>query len=260
MIHAHHSLYCNHDTIIHRYNPFLKLTSLIVFAFTVAFLQNIYPAVIALSVIFFTIVLLPLQRKSFFIRVIKLSGFFVLLSVFLIFSDGTTVLYRIPLRILTIPLYKEGLILSLLIMIRGLAVFSIFYLLFATTRIEHVLHSFSRYYFPSNIIMIMYFTYHFILRYFDELSNMNKALVLRGYNGKKRRFYVRALLYGNLLVRCYDDTDRLFKAMLLRGFSGVKRNLFKFPVSFVDVCVFFMILLLSVTLCYVNIFVLPRSV
>ena len=73
---------------------------------------------------------------------------------------------------------------------------------------------------------MMLLTYRYLEQMGDRLLTMERALQLKGFNGKKlnrRNLKIIANLIANLLIRSYEDSKLVYQAMILRGY-GAKIN------------------------------------
>lgn len=239
------NIYCDGNSPFHRFTPPLKIIGNFILVFSISFLTN---PVLIFSIMFIILILITLSKINiinYFKHVKSLLYLFLIMSFLLIISSGGGIFFKIELICFTINFYKSGLDLSILIFLRGLCIFSFFYLLLSTTKITDMLYSMVALHIPQNIGLIFLFTYRYIFRYFFEMEKMKKAIILKGIGKRKGKLLIIGELYANLLIRSYEDTDRIYKAMVLKGLLEKKVKTIKFKISSYDIILFCLIIFIS---------------
>jgi cobalt/nickel transport system permease protein len=121
-----------------------------------------------------------------------------------------------------IRIYKNGLRLSALIMIKLVSILMLFFVTFSTSPFNKTAYAFRLLRFPSKLVNLFLFSYRYIFVYLEDLRRMRSALVLRGFRNRSSlaAFRSNANLIGSLLVNSFEQTDQIYKAMRIRGFEG----------------------------------------
>jgi cobalt/nickel transport system permease protein len=76
----------------------------------------------------------------------------------------------------------------------------------------------------------MLLTYRYLEELTDILTNMQRAMKLRGFEKKaldQRTLKMLSQLVGTLLLRSYEQSKRVYQAMVLRGYHYHKSTLFE---------------------------------
>ena len=243
-----YTIYSSGNSFFHKWSAPLKILALLFFIFSIAFLKNYFLILLA-SIISLILILYSSIKMIYFIHRLKNFFFLILaLSILLLISAGGEILWKINIFSFSIKIYRDGLNLAILIILRAFCIFMIFHLLLSSTKINAILHSLIFLRIPQNIALIFFLTYRYILRYFDDQQKMKTAILLKGYNGRKKQFLTISRLYANLLIRSYEDTDRLFKAMILRGLTEKRRDNIKFKYNLFDIILFYLFTMISIIL------------
>ncbi len=198
--------------------PPIKIIIIFSLALCIALLSSKILLASALLISIIMLFRMKLITIQYLRRIKNLILFLFFMNLLLILTSGGEVFFKIYLKIFTINIYRNGLNLSLSILLRGLSIFNIFYILITTMDIRTVMHSLEYLHLPKNISLLFYLSYRYIHRYLDELDKLKKAMVLKGINLRKMNLFVVGKIYANLLIRSYEDTDRVFKSMVLKGF------------------------------------------
>ena len=162
---------------------------------------------------------LPLKKVLWRISVPFGVAWLVLLSV--IFTTGHTVVCTIKLLHIGLPVYREGLTLGFLIMLRILAAVSLAMLLSFSTPMIEILATLRLLKVPGMILELADMIYRYAFSLGEIASTMRKAQLSRGGEGLAWHRQARdiGLLAGNLMVKAFDRSVRVYKAMLARGYD-----------------------------------------
>jgi cobalt/nickel transport system permease protein len=72
-------------------------------------------------------------------------------------------------------------------------------------------------------------TYRYLEELADILTNMQRAMQLRGFQSRRlhrRSFKILSQLVATLLIRSYEQSKRVYQAMLLRGYHYQKKPVY----------------------------------
>jgi len=206
------------DSIIHRMDIRAKIISIFAAAMFISSCSTIPAALIstAFSLILTLFSGIPLQ---FYLRKIYYPLLFLVpLFIFLPFSSGGEVLISIWI----FNIYKEGILLSLLISIKLISIIILINIMISTATFRDTAAALRTLKIHDKMLNIILFTYRYFFVFFEALRKMKIALTLRG-SGKRstvKSLGTSANLAGSIIVRSYEQTERIYEAMLLRGYSG----------------------------------------
>jgi cobalt/nickel transport system permease protein len=231
------------DSLISRWDTRFKIVSLLTLLVCVSQVKRIETALLAflMSLLMIFIARLPLDYilgKAFYPILFMLPLFIVLL-----FTSGGDVLAEYGV----IRIYKNGLRLSLLIMIKLVSILMLFFVTFSTSPFNKTASAFRSMRFPSKLVNLFLFSYRYIFVYLEDLRKMRSALLLRGFRNRSSpaAFRSNANLIGSLLVNSFEQTDQVYRAMRIRGFEGEIISLDEFRFGVRDVVKSLILLLLS---------------
>ena len=215
--------YANLDSPIHRWKQSSKLVAMLALIFAFAFVKQLIllPAMVIVTAIFYALSRLPL---SFFLSRLQYPGFFLIAVVlFLPFLAGEKVIFS--LAMLTIK--EEGCLAVVLITTRFICILTISLVLFGSAPFLTTIKAMQSLGLSQIIIDMMLLSYRYLEELDKTLTNMQRAIRLRGFQGKGlslRNLNILAKLAGNLLVRSYDQSKRVYQAMILRGYGNIPQN------------------------------------
>lgn len=211
-------------SFLHRWDPRLKLISLMVLIFAFAYIQKLLllPVIILISGLLFISSNLSL---SYWLNRMRLPAFFLVFMVLvLVFFAGDKILFKLgPLAI-----REDGLFLALLIFGRFVAIMTVMIVLFGTSPIVNLVKAMASLGLPLIMADMTLFTYRYLFEISRDLQTMQTAMRVRGFKNRRfGSFSYLASLAGAILVRSYDQSDLVYSAMTLRGYgqpSAFKEN------------------------------------
>lgn len=239
------------DSLFYKWCTPIKLISIFFYAFIIAFYKDPIVLLLSCTLSFIFIVLSKIQLVYFLSRLKNIIIFILVFSILIIISAGGEVLFTLKLFFMKINFYKDGIILSLLIFLRAVNIFMIFFLLFSTTKINAILHSLLFFRVPQNLALVFILTYRYIFRYFDDHKKMRTATILKGAKLKKN-LLLTGHLYGNLFIRAYEDTNMIYKAMIMRGLNEKNPAEIKFEYNAKDLVIMYSILSFAIILLIID--------
>lgn len=211
---------------IQRWDPRLKIASLMLLILSIALVHSITLVGIGLVV---AVGLLLLSRipLSFVFEGLKWIVLF-LLPFFIILP--LTYPGEVTSHFLGMPFAVEGLRLALLIVVKALAIVLIAYVIFGSARFDINLIALQHLRCPSVLVQIMLFTYRFIFLFLSEMRRMDTAMKARGFVKKANMYTLKVMggFVGTLLIRSFERTERIYKAMLSKGYQGEFHSLVEF--------------------------------
>jgi cobalt/nickel transport system permease protein len=208
----------------HRWDVRCKILSLLVYAFLIASLRHLQPALIAVGVSVFALILArtPLSRAAF--RFLAVSGFLSMLLLVMPFSApahaGDTVLIFGGLDVLGFNL--RGLAVAGSIAAKGVAIALLSEPLLNTASLPVTLQGLTRLGVPRMFGQMVLISHRYLHVFRDEARRMAAGMQVRGFrNGSQMAtFKAVANFLGMLFVRSFERTERVFDAMQARGYQG----------------------------------------
>lgn len=162
-----------------------------------------------------------LPRRKLLHRMIIPFGIAWLVWLNLLFSWGHQVIGRVDLHFTTLPVYREGLELGLLILLRILAAVSAATLLSLSTPMPEILATLRLLKVPAIMIDLAEMIYRYIFLLEETALKMRRSQLSRGGGCRSWSGQVRDLgtIAANVLIRALDQSTRIYKAMLSRGYD-----------------------------------------
>ncbi|MFQ5646683.1 MAG: cobalt ECF transporter T component CbiQ [bacterium] len=210
--------YATLDSSIHRWDPRIKILSLLFVIFIIGTIKTLETALAAfiLAVILAAFSGLPFD---FIFKRLKIVLFF-LLPFFLVLPFSITGGETYHLYYLNAS--STGLRLAATIFLRGVAIVTLVFPMLSTSQFEISLKALERLKVPASFIQILMFSYRYIFVFSDEMSRMNTALTSRGFKKKFNlaTFKILGNFVGVLLLRSFERAERVLYAMQSRGYKG----------------------------------------
>lgn len=214
---------------IQRWDPRVKIASLLLFIFGVALLKTLPTALGALvcALLLMRISALPWHFVLHTMQwvVLFLLPFFLILP----FSYPG----EAAGEFLGLPFSWEGLRLAVLIFVKALAIVTVSFAMFGSSRFDVSMIALQRLKCPNMIIQMLLFSYRYTYTFLDEMRRMNTSMKARGFVPRTDGYTLRT--YGNfvgtLLVRSFERTERIYKAMLSKGYQGEFHTLVRFAAA-----------------------------
>lgn len=211
----HHSFidkYSDRDSILHRFDPRLKVLC----AITAIICILSTPTALASYLLFYAALILTiwlLSRLPFTHLLTRLGitlPFIALIALGTIFSNGET-----------LPIHRY-----LIIIAKSALAITILTLLASTTRFPNLLKALEWYRMPKIILSLLAFLYRYIFILIDEFERISIGRKSRQFTKNlKTAWQSRAWTIGTLFLRSFERSERIYAAMLARGFSGEIRTL-----------------------------------
>ncbi|MCI0460601.1 MAG: cobalt ECF transporter T component CbiQ [Gemmataceae bacterium] len=232
---------------LRQWDPRWKLAALVLAALTVATLQTLPAACLALVGAGVLAVVGRLPWPWFLARLGSLALvllLFVGLLPFWMRADGP------GWDLGPLHLSLAGLRAGLLLCLKALTVVAFMLVLLATAPLPDTLKAAHALRVPGLIVQLTMLTYRYVFVLAAELARLRVALRVRGYRNRATRHSYRTVghVAGTLLVRGSERAERVGQAMRCRGFDGRFRSLAEFRTTGADVGIFAVILLGAVSL------------
>lgn len=211
-------------SLFHRWEVRCKLVSLLLYAFAVASLQQLGPALAALGLSLLALLLARTPLPRALLRLLALSGFLTMFMVVMPLSaavrPGDTLVVFAGLDWLEFNL--RGLQLAATIAAKGAAIALLSEPLLATAPLPVTLQGLARLGAPEMLGQMVLLSHRYLHVFRQEALRMAGGMQVRGF--RKRTdlptFHAVANFLGMLLVRSFERTERVFEAMQARGYQG----------------------------------------
>ena len=208
-------------TCLHRLDGRVK-TSVLLSAIVIVSVLTRWPLVAGALLVTLALMYtlrLPLKRVLWRMSIPFGVAWLVLLS--LIFSTGHTVIGVINLWHIGLPVYREGIMLGFLIMLRILTAVSLSLLLSFSTPMIEILGTLRFLKVPGLVLDLADMIYRYTFSLEEIAATMRKAQRARGGEGLPwhRQAGDMGMIAGNLMIKAFDRSVRIYKAMLARGYD-----------------------------------------
>lgn len=221
------------DSPLSRLDPRWKLAAFILASVSVALVQTLPAAVLALAGALLLVALGRLPLRWYVARLGALALFlslFVLLLPFLVDDGGPSLklgrwqVSWYGLRVASVLCLKALTLLSVVLVALTTAPLS------ATLKAAHALHV------PGLFVHLVMLSHRYIFVVGAELSRLRTALRVRGFRNRVSGHCYRTIghVAGTLLVRGSERAERVSQAMRCRGFDGRFRSLAEFRTTTAD--------------------------
>lgn len=211
-------------SLFHRWEVRCKLVSLLLYAFAVASLQQLGPALAALGLSLLALLLARTPLPRALMRLLALSGFLTMFMIVMPLSavarPGDTLVVFAGLEWLEFNL--RGLRLAATIAAKGAAIALLSEPLLATAPLPVTLQGLTRLGAPEMVGQMVLLSHRYLHVFRQEALRMAGGMQVRGF--RKRTdlptFHAVANFLGMLFVRSFERTERVFEAMQARGYQG----------------------------------------
>jgi cobalt/nickel transport system permease protein len=212
------------DSPFHRWDPRIKLASLVFFMFCTASLTQLFWACLALAVSALSVGLARVPFRHSLRRLAAMGTFLGLLLVVMPLtapakSGDTLVAFE---HISFVSFNSRGLLLALLICLKASAVALMVEPLLATSPFSVTVQALAGLRAPPVVCQMILLAHRYAFVFRDEARRMAKGMGVRGFRKRTDIETLRTVgnFLGMLLVRSFDRTQRVYDAMLARGYNG----------------------------------------
>jgi cobalt/nickel transport system permease protein len=213
------------DSPIHRWYHPDKLISLLLLIFTFACIQKLVllPAMLIITLGLYQLSGLP---WSFLALRLRYPSLLILALVLLLpFVSGKIILWQWG----GLVIKQEGTWAMLRIVTRFVCILTLSLILFGTAPFFATLKTLRSWGLPTILVDMMLLTYRYLEELADILTNMQRAMRLRGFQAQRlnrRTLQIISQLVATLLIRSYEQSKRVYQAMLLRGYHYQKKQIY----------------------------------
>lgn len=207
---------------------FFALTTLFI---TVCAQSIVVPLTVFLIITVLLLGFVKVKAHFYFHLLIYPTAMLVLSCIFLaLFFGYGEILVEVTSPWFTLPIFKNGVTMSVNTFFRVEGALSCLFFLVLTTSITDLSLVLRRAHVPKVLVEISVLIYRYIFVFLETASTMSTAQKLRlGKGGWSKRIRGLALLATNLFIRTLEQGERTFTAMSARGYDGNIRVLEEFP-------------------------------
>lgn len=215
------------DSLLHRLDPGVKVIAAFILTLVVALSRSFAAALLGLFIAIILLAAARLRLSAVFKRVLLVNTFIGFLWLTLPLTYGEENQGQLG----PVNISLQGVELAALLTVKANSLILVFISLLATSRIAEIGRGLRFLGLPEKLCLLLLASYRYIFVISREYQRLNRAARLRcfvpGTNLHTYRTYGHLL--GMTLVRSWDRARRVNRAMLLRGFqgkfySGISRN------------------------------------
>ncbi|WP_234124236.1 cobalt ECF transporter T component CbiQ [Clostridium hydrogenum] len=224
-----------------KFDSRVKTVVVFIAIFVAAVLNNIYLLTILWLVALFLLFSIKVPIGKIAKRLSIPFGIAWLVFINVIFTNGHIVIHTMVVGPITLKIYKEGLNLGILILMRILATVSLVSVLAFSTDMIEILETLRLCKIPSIIIDIAAMMYRYLYIIGEVTNNMNRARVSRMGNNRSwfNKVSDTGKIAGYVLSKSLDRSVQIYNAMLSRGYNENSKspNYFQKPIPKFDRCI-----------------------
>lgn len=201
---------------LHRLDPRVKVLTTILFIMTVVSFGK-YTILAFIPFFIYPIFLISvggLPAGYLLKKVLLVSPFAILLGIFNPIIDREVVAYVGAVGV------SGGWISFISILLRFALTVTAALLLVALTGFNTICEALIKFGVPKPFVVQLLFLYRYLFVLTDEAQRMERARLLRSFNGRFMRYKTFISMIGHLLLRSLERAERIYRAMCCRGFDG----------------------------------------
>jgi cobalt/nickel transport system permease protein len=212
------------DSLFHRWDPRVKIVSLLFYMLCLASLEQLSWAGLGLLS---SLVSVPVARIPFRYPLRRLAAMGTFLTMFVVVMpltapvrNGDTVVTFHHAAWITLNL--RGLLLALLICTKACAIAILMEPLLSTSPFAVTIQALASLRVPSFVCQMVLLAHRYVFVFQDETRRMLKGMAARGFEKRTNLETLRTVgnFLGMLMVRSFERTQRIYDAMLSRGYDG----------------------------------------
>jgi cobalt/nickel transport system permease protein len=213
----------NLDSVFHKWDPRLKIFSLLVYCFLVAALTQIIWAFCALIFSLAAVKLAKIPFRNTKRRLMAMVGF---LGMFLVImpltvptQPGDLLLFFQPVPV---AFNVRGFLVAILIILKAFAIALIMEPLLNTAPLPVTIQALRHLRVPDMICQMILLSHRYIFVFLNEANRMYTGMRVRGFRQKTNLATLHTMgnFLGMLFVSSFERTQRVYDAMLSRGYNG----------------------------------------
>ncbi|HRQ40656.1 MAG TPA: cobalt ECF transporter T component CbiQ [Chloroflexota bacterium] len=222
--------YIGRESLIHQFDPRLKVVVALVFILATVLLPD--GAWLGFALSWMVILVMTWLARLPYLVVFKRSLViipFLLAAVTVLLNEPGTAVFTAQIGPFTLTITDAGLVRFVSILIRGWLAVQMAILLTAVTSFPDLMHALTHLHVPAILVSIISFMYRYLFVLVDEAQRLLRARQARstrlpgmGQHGGSLlwRAKVTGHMVGQLFSRSLERSDRVYNAMLARGYHG----------------------------------------
>jgi len=223
--------YAGLSSPIHRWDPRLRIISIIVLIFSIVLLYNL-PLIVISTIFAIILVYISKIPFSFILARLKLVFFFVLPFFIIIPFTLTHTGVGIASFGAIVVSYRgfESVLFAAMIVLKALTSVMLIFPMIGTSRIDITIKALEGLHLPNQLVQMFAFTYRYIFVLSDEFMQTERSLASRGFKRRTDMYTIVTIskAIAMLFVKSYERADRVFYAMRSKGYSGNIATLHEF--------------------------------
>jgi cobalt/nickel transport system permease protein len=226
------------DSLFHRWDPRIKISSLLAYVFCVASLSRLSTALAALLLAIVSVIITRIPWHRPLRRLAAMGGF---LGMFLIVMPLTAPIKPddtvIILRDLAFASFNvRGFLLAVLVCLKAVSIALMMEPLVGTSPLSTTMEALSRLGAPRQVCQMVLLAHRYIFVFHHEAQRMSTGMKVRGFRKRTNLETLRTLgnFIGMLLVRSFERTERVYEAMLSRGYGAATPSHISFAAGRTD--------------------------
>ena len=225
--------YAGLSSPIHRWDPRLRIVSILALIFSVVLLYNLTLVTIGMI---FAIILVYLSKLPFSFVLDRLKLVFLLVLPFFLIIPFTTMGTDTGVEIarfggITLS-YRgiEAVGFAAMIVLKALTAVMLVFPMIGTSRMDITIKALEGLHLPNKLVQMFAFTYRYIFVISDEFLRTERSLASRGFKRRGDLYTLTTMSksIAMLFVKSYERADRVFYAMRSKGYSGKVVTLHEF--------------------------------
>jgi len=238
-------------TLLNEVHPLVRMILPFIFVLPFLLIDNIYLIYTFILITFFFSLVARLPLLRIFSRLKNIIPFIILITIFIPFYVGETIILRIEIGI-TINIYKEGLSRAFFLFMRIFGATFIFMSFFSSLTYSEFIEALTTMRLPSFFVG----SFIIMLHYIPIIASSNKKILeAQELRGKKITNYWEKLkahgyAMGKSLVANMERSEKLYESLKMRGFTG-KLTFASRKIKIIDIMLLLLFLVITVSLIYV---------
>ena len=236
---------------LNKIHPLIRFFLPFILVIPFLIINDVYLVITIILVSFFFNFVFRLHLMKILSKLKALIPFILLITIFLPFYVGNTVLFQLNIGIL-LNLYKEGLVFALNLFFRIFGAAFVFLTFLTSLTYSEFIEALTKLrvipsFFTGSIVIM--------LHYIPILARSNKIVLeaqdLRGKNFTSywQKLKTHAFIMGKNIVHNMERSEKLYESLKMRGFSG-KITFSSKKIKVVDILIVIMFLFTTLSLIY----------
>ncbi|MHA1292988.1 MAG: energy-coupling factor transporter transmembrane component T family protein [Promethearchaeota archaeon] len=208
-------------TLLIKIHPVIRFILPFILVIPILIIDNLYLIYTLIIINFIFILIFRLKFFRILSRIKSIIPFILLIVIFIPLYYGTTIIFQINL-IIKIKIYKEGLLLAILLFFRIFCAIFVFMTFFSSLTYSEFIDALTKLRLPSLFVGSLIIMLHYIPIIADSNRTIIEAQELRG---KKiinywQKLKTHAYIMAKSIVINMERSEILYESLKMRGFTG----------------------------------------